>query len=67
MFSKKVLLIFFLFASHKIQAQNNLSSLVILGIAQDGGSPQIGCDKSCCKQIRMNFVIYVLTKLFKHI
>ena len=51
MFSKKVLLIFFLFASYKIQAQNNLSSLVILGIAQDGGSPQIGCDKSCCKSL----------------
>ena len=49
MFAKKVLLIFFLFTWHKIQSQNNSSSLVILGIAQDGGSPQIGCDKSCCK------------------
>ena len=49
MFAKKVLFIFFLFTWHKIQSQNNSSSLVILGIAQDGGSPQIGCDKSCCK------------------
>ena len=49
MFSKKILLISFLLTCYKIQAQNNLSSLVILGIAQDGGSPQIGCDKSCCK------------------
>ena len=49
MFAKKALLIFFLFTSYKIQSQNNLSSLIILGIAQDGGSPQIGCDKSCCK------------------
>ena len=49
MFAKKVLLIFFLFTWHKIQSQNNSSSLIILGIAQDGGSPQIGCDKSCCK------------------
>ena len=49
MFAKKVLLIFFLFTWHKIQSQNNSSSLVILGVAQDGGSPQIGCDKSCCK------------------
>ena len=49
MFAKKVLFIFFLFTWHKIQSQNNSPSLVILGIAQDGGSPQIGCDKSCCK------------------
>ena len=51
MFAKKVLLIFLLFICYKIQAQNNSSSLVILGIAQDGGSPQIGCDKSCCKTL----------------
>ncbi len=51
MFAKKALLIFFLFTCCKIQSQNNLSSLVILGIAQDGGSPQIGCDKSCCKTL----------------
>ena len=51
MFAKKVLLIFLLFTCNKIQAQNNSSSLVILGIAQDGGSPQIGCDKSCCKTL----------------
>ena len=49
MFAKKVLFIFFLFTWHKIQSQNSSSTLVILGIAQDGGSPQIGCDKSCCK------------------
>ena len=49
MFAKKVLFIFFLFTCHKIQSQNSSSTLVILGIAQDGGSPQIGCDKSCCK------------------
>ena len=51
MISKKVLLIFFLFTCYKIHAQNNSSSLVILGIAQDGGSPQIGCNKSCCKKL----------------
>ena len=49
MFTKKILLLFFLFLCNKPQAQNNSPSLVILGIAQDGGSPQIGCDKSCCK------------------
>ena len=51
MFAIKAILIFFLFTCYKIQSQNNLSSLVILGIAQDGGSPQIGCDKSCCKTL----------------
>ena len=51
MFAKKALLIFFLFTCYRIQSQNNISSLVILGIAQDGGSPQIGCDKSCCKTL----------------
>ena len=51
MFAKKALLIFFLFTCYKIQSQDNLSSLVILGIAQDGGSPQIGCNKSCCKTL----------------
>ena len=63
MFSKKVLLIFFLFTSHKIQAQNNLSSLVILGIAQDGGSPQIGCDKSCCKSLWENNLFESVTSI----
>ena len=52
--TKKVLLLFFLFICHKTQAQNNLISLVILGIAQDGGSPQIGCEKSCCKTLWEN-------------
>ena len=63
MFSKKVLLIFFLFACYKIQAQNNSSSLVILGIAQDGGSPQIGCDKSCCKTLWENNISENVTSI----
>jgi len=54
MFTKKVLFLFFLFLCHKTHAQNNLITLVILGIAQDGGSPQIGCDKSCCKALWKN-------------
>ena len=54
MFTKKVLLLLFLFLCQKNQAQNNLISLVILGIAQDGGSPQIGCDKSCCRALWKN-------------
>ena len=63
MFSKKVLLIFFLFACYKIQAQNDSSSLVILGIAQDGGSPQIGCDKSCCKTLWENNISENVTSI----
>ena len=63
MFSKKVLLIFFLFACYKIQAQNDSSSLVILGIAQDGGSPQIGCDKSCCKTLWENKISEKVTSI----
>jgi len=31
---------------------NDSSFLTILGIAQDGGFPQIGCTKSCCNAIR---------------
>ena len=63
MFSKKVLLIFFLFACFKIQAQNDSSSLVILGIAQDGGSPQIGCDKACCKTLWENNISENVTSI----
>ena len=63
MFSKKVLIIFFLFACYKIQAQNDSSSLVILGIAQDGGSPQIGCDKSCCKTLWENNISENVTSI----
>lgn len=29
-------------------------SLVILGTAQDGGSPHIGCEKNCCKALFLN-------------
>lgn len=39
----------FLFSA-KIQGQANSPFLMVLGIAQDGGSPQAGCKKSCCKK-----------------
>lgn len=29
-------------------------SLMILGVFQDAGSPQIGCNKSCCKSLYLN-------------
>ena len=63
MFAKKVLLIFFLFTCYKIKAQNNSSTLVILGIAQDGGSPQIGCNKSCCKTLWENNLFENVTSI----
>ena len=63
MFAKKVLLIFSLFICYKIQAQNNSSTLVILGIAQDGGSPQIGCNKSCCKTLWENNLFENVTSI----
>ena len=28
--------------------------VVVLGIAQDGGSPQSGCEKLCCKELWQN-------------
>ena len=63
MFFKKILLISFLLTCFKIQAQNNSSSLVILGISQDGGSPQIGCDKSCCKSLWENNLFESVTSI----
>ena len=32
--------------------ESNRFKLHILGIAQDGGAPQIGCQKDCCRTIR---------------
>ncbi len=63
MFAKKVLLTIFLFLCYKIPAQRNSSTLVILGTAQDGGSPQIGCDKSCCKTLWENKLFESVTSL----
>ena len=34
---------------HKLSSQNSGVELVVLGIAQDAGYPQIGCTKECCK------------------
>lgn len=36
------------------QAQSTNSYVVVLGIAQDGGYPHLGCDKSCCDQAWKN-------------
>ena len=31
---------------------NSTPYIVVLGIAQDAGYPQIGCDKECCRRAR---------------
>jgi hypothetical protein len=35
-----------------LKGQEGSLTLTILGIAQDGGYPQIGCRKPCCEAIR---------------
>lgn len=44
------LLIAFLFVSFHAPEEKK-PFLVVLGIAQDAGYPQIGCDKECCKKV----------------
>ena len=45
-----LLIILFLFTS--FQPADKDPFIVVLGIAQDAGYPQIGCDKDCCKKYR---------------
>src|SRR6185503_1901793 len=46
-------LFFFLFFASCLLFKNDDSPfLIVLGIAQDAGYPQIGCDKECCKKYR---------------
>jgi len=42
------LIIFFLFTSFQLPSKNPF--IVVLGVTQDAGYPQIGCDKECCKK-----------------
>jgi len=44
----RLLIIFFLFTS--FQPAEKDPYIVVLGIAQDAGYPQIGCNKECCKK-----------------
>jgi pyrroloquinoline quinone biosynthesis protein B len=41
-------------------AQSQETLLTILGNLQDGGSPHLGCDKSCCKQSAENKKVVAL-------
>ena len=38
-------------------ASTNAQSLVVLGTTQDAGKPQIGCQKSCCKNLKDRFLV----------
>ena len=44
----RLVLLFFVFTS--FNPAEKTPYIVVLGIAQDAGYPQIGCDKSCCKK-----------------
>src|SRR5687768_10468048 len=44
----RLLIICFLFTS--FQPANKTPFIIVLGIAQDAGYPQIGCDNNCCKK-----------------
>jgi pyrroloquinoline quinone biosynthesis protein B len=41
--------------STSIKSHNNQPVVIVLGITQDGGFPQAGCRKSCCKSAWKNF------------
>jgi len=44
----RLIILFFLFTS--FQPANKDPFIVVLGIAQDAGYPQTGCEKDCCKK-----------------
>lgn len=44
----RLLIIFFLFTSFQLPEKEPF--IIVLGIAQDAGYPQIDCDKDCCKK-----------------
>ncbi|MCP9757504.1 MBL fold metallo-hydrolase [Lacihabitans sp. CCS-44] len=46
------IIIFFIFANQEVSAQKPY--ILVLGTAQDGGFPQAGCKKECCKSVWEN-------------
>ena len=44
----RLVILFFLFTSFQLPPKDPF--IVVLGITQDAGYPQIGCDKECCKK-----------------
>ena len=45
------LISFLLFYSGLVFAQTDSTYIIVLGIAQDGGYPHIGCHKQCCMKV----------------
>ena len=48
-----IIIIFSMFFLLDTSAQ----TLVVLGTTQDAGKPQIGCQKSCCKNLKNRFFV----------
>lgn len=48
----KKIIVFICFGIFSISSGQNDIELVVLGIAQDGGSPHINCYKECCSSLR---------------
>lgn len=41
--------------------QDSLPFIIVLGTAQDGGYPHIGCDRTCCQKVSTIFSFQTLT------
>jgi len=49
---RSLLFLFTILATCPLSAQKNTSPyIMVLGVAQDAGSPQMGCEKECCKKM----------------
>jgi pyrroloquinoline quinone biosynthesis protein B len=48
-----IIFIYFSFFYTSINAQ----TLVVLGTTQDAGKPQLGCQKSCCNNMKDRFFV----------
>jgi pyrroloquinoline quinone biosynthesis protein B len=46
---KKLIFMILIGLALKLQAQTNQPHVIVLGVAQDGGFPHLGCKKACCK------------------
>ena len=59
---KLVLLLFILINSYLVSSQDNSSVyIMVLGIAQDAGYPQMGCEKQCCNKAWINHNLHKYT------
>ncbi len=45
----RIYFLIFVFALNFASAQNIQPYILVLGVAQDGGYPHLGCEKDCCK------------------